>query len=83
VWGSDDLAGAAVTVGSILAAIDDLPDGNANVLVGLADMRLRCFAPTTIKQDVCGLHACGRRVFLLAHDRGQVADALRRIRPAQ
>ena len=44
-----------------LGTIDDLPDGDADVSVVHARVRLRRLAPAAIQQDVGGLHASGRR----------------------
>lgn len=52
------LAGCLTSI--LVGALDDLPDGDADVLAVLARVRLRRLAPTAIKQDAGGLHA--RRV---------------------
>ena len=66
---SDDLAGAAIDVelswlaggqtSILVAALDNLPDRDADVLVVLARVRLRRPTPTAIKQNAGGLHARG------------------------
>ena len=66
-----------------LSTIDDLPDDDADVAAFLARVWLDRLAPTAIKQDVRGLDASGRRVLSLAHDRGEVTNALLCICPAQ
>jgi hypothetical protein len=66
-----------------VAVLDDLPDGDADVPVVLARVRLRRLAPTAIKQDIGGLHAGGGWVLSLAHDRGEVTNTLRCICAAQ
>jgi hypothetical protein len=63
------LAGAAIDVelswlarvqtSILVAALDNLPDRDADVLVVLAHVRLRRFTPTAIKQNAGGLHARG------------------------
>ena len=75
------LAGAKRSI--IVAALDDLPDGNADVPVVLARVRLRRLAPTAIKQDVGGLHAGGGWVLSLAHDRGEVTNSFPGICPTK
>ena len=67
----------------LVAAVDDLPDADVDVLVVLARVCLRRLPPAAIKQDAGGLNASGRRILSLAHDRGEVTNSLRRIGPAQ
>ena len=40
----------------LIAALDNLPNGDANVLVVLAGVGLRRTAPAAIQQDACRLH---------------------------
>ena len=67
------LAGCQTSI--LVAALDDLPDGDADVLVVLSGVRLRRLAPTAIKQNAGGLHARGGWEFFLAHDRGEVTNS--------
>jgi hypothetical protein len=39
---------------AIATALDDLPDGDANVVVGFADVGLRGLAPASIEQRLSG-----------------------------
>ena len=67
----------------LVAAFDDLPDRDPDVVTVLARVHLRRLAPTAIKQDVGGLHAGGGWVFSLAHDRSEVTNSFPGICPAQ
>ena len=42
----------------LIAALDDLPDGDADVLVVLACVLLRGLTPAPVEQDGDGLYAC-------------------------
>jgi hypothetical protein len=54
-----------------------------DVAVVPADVGLRGAAPAPIQQDARGLHARGRWVFWLAHDRGEVTNSFPGISPAK
>ena len=65
---------AQATAALLCRALDDLPDGDAEVAV-LADMGLRRAAPAAIQQDACRRHARGRWDGLLADDAREHLDA--------
>ena len=44
----------------LIAALDDLPDGDADVVAVLSGVGLRRAAPAAIQQDACRRHARGR-----------------------
>ena len=67
----------------MVITLDELPDGDTDFTVILADVVLRRLAPATVEQDVGGLHTGGRRVLWLPHDRGEVTNTLLGICPAQ
>jgi len=60
---------------SIIAALDNLPDGDAEVAAVLSDVGLRRAAPTAIQQDACRRHARGWWDGVLADDARQHLDA--------
>jgi hypothetical protein len=76
---SDDLAGTAIAVRSILAVGDDLPDRDPDVTVVLADVRLWRLAPTAVEQDAGRRDTRGRWELFLAHDRREDTNSLRRV----
>ena len=83
--GRDAATGAAVrppaqplngrSTSILIAALDDVADGDADVLAVLAGVGLRRAAPAAIQQDACRRHARGWWHGLLADDPGEHLDA--------
>jgi hypothetical protein len=68
----------------LVATFDKVPDDHRDLaLVVLGGVRLRRLAPAAVEQDVGGLHAHGRWVLWLPHDRRKNANAFVGIGPAQ
>jgi len=68
----------------LVAALNDVPDHDADVAAGaLGGVRLRHAAPAAIQQDACRRHARGRWYGLLADDPGKHLDAKLGVPPRQ
>src|SRR5215471_5038958 len=53
---------------NLIAALDYLPNGDADVVVVLACVRLGGLAPAPVEEDGDGLYACAGRRIGLTHD---------------
>jgi len=71
------------TLVALIAALDNLPDSDADVVAVLSDVGLRRAAPAAIQQYGDGLYACAGRRIGLTHDGGKRAYGLGCISPAQ